>query len=73
MIVEGLFSDSGLGERVLKERRDKILENSGLFGLNSHTGGVEVESVWPWSWRGCSMIYHDILWFTFLGSLQEIC
>lgn len=32
MIVEGLFSDSGFGESVLKESGGKILENSELAG-----------------------------------------
>lgn len=73
MIVEGLFSDSGFGESVLKEARDKILENSGLSGVKSHRGSAKVESVWPWSWRGCLMIYHDMLWFTFTGSLLQLC
>lgn len=70
MIVEGLFSDSGFGESVLKESGDKILKNS---GVKLRRRSVEVESVWPWSWRGCLMIYHDILWFTFTGSLLQIC
>lgn len=73
MIVEGLFSDSGFGESVLKESGDKILENSGLSGEKSHRGGVEVESVWPWCWRGCLMIYGGILWFTSAGSFLWIC
>lgn len=30
MIVEGLFSDSGFGQSVLKESGDKILEKSEL-------------------------------------------
>lgn len=38
MIVEGLFSDSGFGESVLKESGGKILENSELAGVKSYRG-----------------------------------
>lgn len=38
MIVEGLFSDSGFEESVLKESGEKIRENSGLWSKVTQRG-----------------------------------
>lgn len=45
MIVEGLFSDSGFWESVLKLSGEKILKNSWLAAVKSQSQSVKLESV----------------------------